>query len=90
MRAKEVPAVKQLLHIKVLCEEENPIFFSTHGLTYNGIVTEVLPTPHIGVYVTYEDQQPVLSEEALAAERATLPALPPSFTFGCPCGDTHP
>ncbi len=54
-----------------------------------GEVVEVLPPPPAGLYVLYPGQQQELPDEALSALRAQLPALPPSCTLACQCGQEH-
>ena len=49
----------------------------------------MLPAPPAGLYATYDGQQPELGADELAALRAQVPALPPSFVQHCPCGGTH-
>lgn len=54
-----------------------------------GEVSEVLPTPPVGIYVTYPDQRVTLSASEIERIRATLPPLPPSMTITCQCAEQH-
>lgn len=90
LRTGRPPAVGQRIYAQVSYTHDG-----SHPDNYRGWarmvgeVTEVLPTPPVGLYAVYPGSRATLSESELAKLRASMPPLDPSMTVACTCSAVH-